>query len=65
MDISDASLESLTSLRQAMSMTIMRKSMGKDAQTISTLLKSMQSSNANIIEQSVTPHKGGNLDIKV
>ncbi len=65
MEIGNASTEALQSVQQAINMTMMRKSMNKDAQTVATLLDGMQAANTRIMEQSVTPHKGGSIDVRV
>lgn len=57
--------ESLRSLRTALNVTTLRKAMHQDAQTMSVLLGDMQTANAKIMEHSVTPHKGGNVDVRV
>jgi len=47
----------LASLKQAVGMANMQRALNKDAQSVSTVVKMM--------EQSVTPHKGGSIDLKV
>lgn len=65
MGFSSIPLESLSSIKQALSIATMRKSMNQDASTVASLLDGMKQANAKVMEQSVTPHKGGNIDIKL
>ncbi|MCX7745621.1 MAG: YjfB family protein [Clostridia bacterium] len=65
MEMGSIHAESLGSVRQALSVAALRKSMNQDAATVNTLLNDMQANTAKIMENSVTPHKGGNIDIKV
>jgi hypothetical protein len=64
MNIGSMFNESIGSLRTAINMTNLRKAMYQDAQTMAVLLNDMQTANARIMEQSVTPHKGGNVDAR-
>jgi hypothetical protein len=64
MNIGSMFNESIGSLRTAINMTNLRKAMHQDAQTMAVLLNDMQTANARIMEQSVTPHKGGNVDAR-
>lgn len=57
--------ESLSSLKSALGMSMMQKTMNKDAQGMAILMQGMEETNTKIMEQSVTPHKGGNVDIKI
>lgn len=65
MDISSFQAIDLSSLRQALGMAVLRKSMNQDASAVDMLLKDMQSINAKTMEQSVTPYKGTQIDIKI
>lgn len=47
----------IASLKQAINMANLSRAMNQDAQSMDNLVKAM--------EQSVTPHKGGNLDLKL
>lgn len=57
MKISPYQSASLASLKQAIGMANMQKAMKQDAQSMDTVVRMM--------EQSVTPHKGGSIDLKV
>lgn len=65
MEISSIGQENLVSLQQALQIEVMKKSMGRDAMTAMTLIQGMQATNAKLMEYSVTPHKGGNIDVRV
>ncbi|MCA0385457.1 MAG: YjfB family protein [Firmicutes bacterium] len=47
----------LTSLKQALNVSMLQKAMKQDAQSVESVVKAM--------EQSVTPHLGQNIDIKL
>lgn len=47
----------LTSLKQALIVSMLQKAMKQDAQSVESVVKAM--------EQSVTPHLGQNIDIKL
>jgi len=47
----------LTSLKQALNVSMLQKAMKQDAQSVESVIKAM--------EQSVTPHLGQNIDIKL
>ena len=53
------------SLQQALGVAALRKSMNQDKQTMTALLNDMTDVNAKTMEQSVTPGKGSNIDIRV
>ena len=57
MKISSYQSANLASLKQAIGMANMQRAMKQDAQSMDAIMKSM--------EQSVTPHKGGSIDLKV
>jgi len=57
MKISSYQSANLASLKQAIGMANLQRSMNRDAQSMDALLKGM--------EKSVTPHKGGSIDLKV
>ncbi|MBE0451366.1 MAG: YjfB family protein [Clostridia bacterium] len=50
-------MQGLTSIKQALGMANLQKAMSQDAESMDALVKMM--------EQSVTPHKGQNVDIKL
>lgn len=55
----------LQSVRQALGMATLRKAMNQDAESVASILKSMEEISAKTLELSVTPHKGSNVDIRV
>lgn len=57
MKISPYQSANLASLKQAIGMANMQRAMKQDVQSMDALLKGM--------EKSVTPHKGGSIDLKV
>jgi len=63
MDISNVMAENLSSLKSAIGTSVLRKAMSKDSQAVDALLQGMEQSSAKILEASVTPHKGGSIDI--
>lgn len=65
MEISNIYRESLQSVQAALGMATLRKAMNQDSQTVSLLLEGMPNVSANVMENSVTPYKGANIDIRV
>lgn len=65
MEINRALQGNISSIRQALGISVLKKSLGQDAQTMSALLEGMQQANAKTMEMSVVPHKGRNIDISV
>lgn len=63
--MSDIPTASLTSVRQALTVATLRKSMNQDASAVAALLDGMKETNSKILEQSVTPFKGGSIDVRV
>ncbi len=57
LSISSYQMQNLTSVKLALNVSILQKSMNQDAQSVEAVVKMM--------EQSVTPGKGSNIDIKV
>lgn len=59
MNISPSSFQaqSLTSIKQALQLSVLQKAMKQDPASMENLVKAM--------EQSVAPHKGQNVDIKL
>ena len=49
--------QNLTSVKQALNISMLQKAMKQDAQSVDGVIKAM--------EQSVSPHLGQNLDIKL
>lgn len=65
MEINNYMQQSISSIRQAIGIATLKKSLGQDAQTMSALLEGFQNTNIKIMESSVTPYKGGTIDIRV
>ena len=64
MNISSVTQQQISSVRQALSMSSMQKSMNQDAQTVGKLIEGMEELN-QAIEISVQPHKGNNINVRV
>lgn len=65
MNYGDIGLDNLNSLKQALGIAVLRKSMNRDAASVQNLINSMQNTNSKIMENSVNPHLGSKIDIKV
>jgi hypothetical protein len=65
MEINNIMQNDITSVRQSIGISLIKKSVNQDAQSISALLEGMQAANAKTLEHSVTPHKGGGIDIRL
>lgn len=64
MSISSFQMENLQGLQSALSLNALDKAIGQDAQSMTALLEDMEQISRNL-ERSVTPHKGGNIDMKL
>jgi NRPS condensation-like uncharacterized protein len=65
MEITNSQVQSISSIRQALGIETLKKSLSQDAQSMAALLQGFQNTNAKVMENSVTPHKGGSIDIRV
>ncbi len=65
MEINNALQHNIGSIRQAIGIATLNKNLSQDAQSMNALLQGFQSTNAKIMESSVSPHKGGSIDIRV
>ncbi len=65
MEINNIMQNDITGIRQAIGVSLLKKSMNQDAQSMSALLEGMQAANVKTLENSVTPHKGGSIDVRV
>ena len=65
MEFGSIPLESLTSVRQALTISVLKKSLGQDASSVTALLDGMQKASAKSMENSVNPSVGGNIDLSV
>lgn len=55
----------LQSVRQALGMANIRTAMKQDAVSVAYIVKNLQEMNAKLMEMSVTPHKGSNIDLRI
>jgi len=55
----------LQSVRAALGVAALQKAMNRDAQTVTKIFEGMEESTAKLMELSVTPHKGANIDTTV
>lgn len=65
MEVSSALANNANSVRQAVSLAMMRKTMGLDANVVSELLPEVAATVSNSLERSVNPDVGGNIDVSV
>lgn len=65
MDISSYAAQGLYSVQRAVSMAMLQKTMHMDSTTVDTLMQDMVKANKSIMENSVTPHIGGNVDVSL
>lgn len=65
MEINNMLQQNISSLRQAINISSLKKAMHQDASTVAALLTDMQKTSASIMENTVTPHKGANIDIRI
>ena len=65
MEITNQMQQSISSIRQSIGVETLKKKLSQDVQSMDALLQGFQETNAKVIENSVTPHKGGNIDVRV
>jgi NRPS condensation-like uncharacterized protein len=65
MEINNHMQQNISSIRNALGIAALKKTLSQDAQSMNILLQGFRNTNAKIMEKSVTPHKGGNIDISV
>ena len=65
MEINNMLQQNINSIRQAIGISNLKKAMHQDASAVAKLLQGMQQASAKIMENSVTPNKGGNIDVRV
>ena len=65
MEINNALQQDIGSIRKAIGIATLRKSMSQDAQSVAALLDGLQAVDMRIMESSVTPYKGGRFDVRV
>lgn len=63
MDVS-FDMTNLQSVRQALGIANMRAAMNQDAQSVASIIKSLEETSAKAMEMSVTPHIGSNIDLR-
>lgn len=64
MEINNAMQQSIGSIRQAIGVATLKKSLSQDTQSMAALLQGFQNTNAKMLERSVAPHKGKSIDIR-
>jgi hypothetical protein len=64
MDISSATQHQISSVRQALSMSTLQKSMGQDGATVNKLIEGMEET-TKAVQTAAEPYKGNNIDVKV
>lgn len=65
MEINNTLLQYTYSLRQAIGISNIKRAVSQDAQTLNSLLKAAEITNAKIMENSVTPYRGSKIDVSV
>ncbi len=65
MEINNYMQQNISYIRHALSIATLKKTLSQDAQSMSALLQGFRDTNARIMENSVTPHKGGSIDIRL
>ncbi len=65
MEINRSMQQSISSIQRSIGIETLKKSLSQDAQSMSALLQGFQATNAKAMESSVTPHKGGSIDVRV
>lgn len=65
MEINNALLNNISSIRHAAGIAMLRKTMNQDALSMLRLLQGFRDTNKIVMEKSITPYKGGNIDIKL
>lgn len=63
MDVNSMMSSDLMSVRQALGIAALRKSMTQDAASVMSLIEGMEKANAKTMEQSVSPHIGTKFDV--
>lgn len=63
MEISNMIQENIYSIRQAIGMATMKKAMNQDAAGVEMLAQNMNEMSRKIMENSVSPHLGSNIDL--
>ncbi|SHJ67187.1 putative motility protein [Paramaledivibacter caminithermalis] len=64
MGISSFQTENLQSLQSTLSIAAIDMAIGQDAQSMTAMVEDMEQI-SKALERSVTPHKGGSIDIKL
>lgn len=65
MEVSNALANNVNALQQAVSMAMLRKTMGMDANVVSELLPDAQAASAAAMDVPVDPNVGGNVDMYI
>jgi len=64
MEVNSYQVENLQSIQSTLSLAAMDMAMGQDAQSMTAMLEDMEQISKDL-ERSITPHKGGNIDIRL
>ncbi|WP_432407132.1 putative motility protein [Wukongibacter sp. M2B1] len=64
MEVNSYQMENLQSLQSTLSIVAMDMAMGQGTQSMTAMIEDMEQISNNL-ERSVTPHKGGNIDIRL
>ncbi|MGI6778909.1 MAG: putative motility protein [Acetivibrionales bacterium] len=65
MNINNMLQQNVYSIRQAIGIANIKQAMHQDAQSVAALIEMLPALNAKAMENSITPHKGSNIDTKV
>ncbi|WP_432662712.1 YjfB family protein [Wukongibacter baidiensis] len=64
MEVNSYQMENLQSVQSALSIAAMDMAMGQGAESMTAMIEDMEQI-SKTLERSVTPHKGGNIDIRL
>ena len=64
MDISSAMENQIASVRSAINMSAMQKSLGQDGATVNKLIEGMEET-SEAVQNAAGPNRGNNIDIRV
>ncbi|MDP4093281.1 MAG: YjfB family protein [Bacillota bacterium] len=65
MDTSYIGSEMPGGLHEVVQMSLQRKTMDLNKSSAATLIEGMENANAKVMEKSVTPFKGSNIDVRL
>ncbi|MCG8540262.1 MAG: putative motility protein [Clostridia bacterium] len=64
MEVNSYQVENLQSIQSTLSLAAMDMAMGQGAQVMTAMIEDMEQI-SKALERSVTPHKGGSIDIRL